>query len=318
MAQWTIPINITVSIGTPAQAGVAPPGASREDQEGWLFGRRRAALPPPEFDLGALAQPGFHWAGALSCAMASELAYLGSADVSQTTSDWGFGRLVFLSNNRSQGFVAEAADVVLVSFRGTQQLNDWLTNLNLLSTATSVGDLHAGFFEAFTDLQQAAERAVGGGAGKSMVITGHSLGGALALIAAAVWRQSFNVLAVHTFGQPAVGKRNFIDLVSNEVAPYYRFVNDDDIVPRVPPGYRHGGELIQFDSDGDVEEALESLVNAPDTMSEEEFAALQQRLAGTGEAGMESLEGIEEGLLPSFRDHAISRYIQKIQGQLEG
>ncbi|MEW8462017.1 MAG: hypothetical protein AB2653_17055, partial [Candidatus Thiodiazotropha endolucinida] len=162
MAQWTIPINVNVTVGTPPQAVATPPGARLEDQEGWLFGRKRPTLSPPEFDLCAIARPGFHWAGALSCAMASELAYLGAADISQGTQDWGFNRAVFLSNNRSKGFVSEAADLVLVSFRGTQQLNDWLTNLSLLSKETDVGTLHGGFFDAFEDIQGHVERAVGG------------------------------------------------------------------------------------------------------------------------------------------------------------
>jgi hypothetical protein len=39
---------------------------------------------------------------------------------------------------------------------------------------------------------------------------------------------------------------------------YYRFVNDDDIVPMVPPSFSHAGRLIHFTKDGDIERVLGS------------------------------------------------------------
>ena len=70
---------------------------------------------------------------------------------------------------------------------------------------------------------------------------------------------------------------------------FYRFVNDDDIVPLVPPGYRHVGRFYQFDGSGRLKARIESVgvgleEEGPPTMSEAEFdrlraTLLQQRAA---------------------------------------
>ena len=85
--------------------------------------------------------------------------------------------------------------------------------------------------------------------------TGHSLGGALATLAASRW----NTVTTHlyTYGSPRVGGKKFIQsfLTRNR----YRFRNNNDIVTRVPFeifGYKHvsgeGGNFIYFDIDGNV------------------------------------------------------------------
>ena len=61
---------------------------------------------------------------------------------------------------------------------------------------------------------------------------------------------------------------------SHHADSYFRFVNDDDIVPRVPPGYDHAGNLIHFDSQGFLERAASDAeaanVEAP-PLSEAEY-----------------------------------------------
>ena len=71
-------------------------------------------------------------------------------------------------------------------------------------------------------------------------ITGHSLGGALAQIAAAELGDD-QVAACYTFGSPRVGNMYFDLWVKT---PSYRVVNYADIVPQVPLpiGYRHSGD----------------------------------------------------------------------------
>ena len=71
-------------------------------------------------------------------------------------------------------------------------------------------------------------------------LTGHSLGGALAQIAAAELGDD-QVAACYTFGSPRVGNMYFDLWVK---PPSYRVVNYADIVPQVPLpiGYRHSGD----------------------------------------------------------------------------
>ena len=89
---------------------------------------------------------------------------------------------------------------------------------------------------------------------KPIYLTGHSLGGALALVASAALGGSSSfgdrIAAVYTFGAPRVGKSNFSEIVK---APHYRVINSGDIVPLVPPnwilGYVHTGTPVLLKKD---------------------------------------------------------------------
>ena len=105
-----------------------------------------------------------------------------------------------------------------------------------------------------------------------------------------------------------------------------RFVNDDDIVPRVPPTYLQIGDLYHFDANGNLQNRLESIESvATDNvgrpmLTEAEFDRLRSQLldqrAQAKESGTESLESpVLEGLFPSLSDHRIDNYIAKIAGR---
>ena len=83
---------------------------------------------------------------------------------------------------------------------------------------------------------------------RTLWVTGHSLGAALATLAADRYG---NVQGLYTYGSPRVGDKDFAaDFFVNA----YRFVNNNDIVTRVPPEglYQHVGELKYIDSSGEI------------------------------------------------------------------
>ncbi len=88
-------------------------------------------------------------------------------------------------------------------------------------------------------------------------VAGHSLGGALAVIASARLKIKTGVSALtHTYGQPAVGLNDFAERYSVELPQrLWRFVNQSDIVTRVPPGplYRHVGTVKRIVRPGVLE-----------------------------------------------------------------
>jgi len=78
-------------------------------------------------------------------------------------------------------------------------------------------------------------------------MTGHSLGAAMATIAATRYQPH----ELFTFGSPRVGGPKFIRHIK---CPHYRFMNNNDIVCRIPPawlGFRHHGTMIYFDRNGE-------------------------------------------------------------------
>ena len=77
------------------------------------------------------------------------------------------------------------------------------------------------------------------------------------MLAAARHKIKFGVAPlVHTYGQPAVGLNGFAERFSVEMpGRLWRFINQSDIVARVPPGplYRHVGAIKRIVSPGVLE-----------------------------------------------------------------
>jgi predicted lipase len=77
------------------------------------------------------------------------------------------------------------------------------------------------------------------GSAPTVFVTGHSLGGALATLAALDLRISLGLpdVRVVSFGSPRVGNDIFSKWFEEEIGPHWRFTHNRDIVPSVPPGY---------------------------------------------------------------------------------
>lgn len=286
------------------------------------------------FDRPSLESGEFSWKKSLALAMASYLAYHKNSAglIHVATQTWGFSQCEPFNVANTQGFVAWDSKVVLLSFRGTESVGDWLSNLDLLAEDRSYGKLHRGFFKAFEfarpTLSGILEKAAP--AHKKVWLTGHSLGGALAMVAAAEWLESLAVAGIYTYGQPKTGNGQ-TRLFFRQRFPgrFQRFVNDDDIVPQVPPGYAHVGRLIWFDGNGglkrfDETDGAEGDASAtgpqPPEMSEPEFREFQRELkeikAVTG-GESQAFERSVEGLFPSVADHDLGRYIRHIRRYAE-
>ena len=97
------------------------------------------------------------------------------------------------------------------------------------------GLVHEGFQEALDDVWAEIETVLDGGldGGTPVFYTGHSLGGALATLAAS--RRPPR--AVYTYGAPRVGDRDFVATL--EDVPFFRVVNNRDVVTRLPPSLPH-------------------------------------------------------------------------------
>jgi triacylglycerol lipase len=168
---------------------------------------------------------------------------------------FGFDRFQAFHNGLTNGwaYVAVSNDIIVLSFRGTQSKEDWQTDFE--ATLTHPEDtnerllVHSGFYRAFKTLADGADGLKAAVAkikddtkdkNLPVYITGHSLGGALAQIAAAVLGDD-RVAACYTFGSPRVGN-SYFDLWVK--VPSYRLVNASDIVPQLPwpISYRHSGD----------------------------------------------------------------------------
>jgi Lipase (class 3) len=334
-AEWIVPIRVSIQLGQPYPASSPPDhkaGAIGVDREGaveGLFGAAEPDVAPiayAHFSKQSLVSPGLDWMTAMSAADLSHLAYEDRIEIRRVCRDlFKLENTEFVQGGETQCFVASTDKAVVVAFRGTKELMDWFSNLNVLGTTTNYGTVHRGFHQAFTIVRDRLRDLVDPLiAGRKLLLTGHSLGGALATIAAAEWRNSYPIASVYTYGQPCVGGSAFQALMNDEFAGrFFRFVNADDIVPRVPPGYKHIGRRIKFNDDGDViEDSVESVVSATtvnddeQTLSMAEFEYVKEMARNQPDVAMTESTQLE-GLLPNyFSDHKMQGYLKKILGQL--
>jgi triacylglycerol lipase len=143
----------------------------------------------------------------------------------------------------SLALVASNGEDCVVAFRGTQDLRNWLTDLDCDFTPLGTVRVHRGFHQALDSIRHDLESALEATPRQRLWLTGHSLGGALAMLCASGWGRA--VHGVYTFGQPRVGDAAFRDDYNRRLgALTFRVIHSDDVVPRVPwllGAYRHAG-----------------------------------------------------------------------------
>jgi hypothetical protein len=254
------------------------------------FGYRILPTPYQDQDFVdlSLGIEGFDLKTALSMAKAAYLIYQDIDYVKEISEyRWGIENLddvrYFNDPGRdTQAFTFRTKQAVILAFRGSQEIKDWQTNIstrfNKFALKTTmeplaedvsppIGTVHRGFQSGWNAVEgpvikQLLAWKAGVPGGVPLFITGHSLGGALATVAAAslVKRGFRNIRGVYTFGQPRVGDVVFAAEMSVELKDrVFRFVNNNDVVPHVPPPYlpwnvfriyKHVGPMLYFDARG--------------------------------------------------------------------
>jgi len=183
--------------------------------------------------------------------------------------------------------VARGDEFDILAFRGSHSLRDWRTDFAIRRRAVGSGEeIHEGFDCAISSITQqllefwhSASRPrlsdvaparddgraslpasqapeaqqelhpTAAPSRRSLVVTGHSLGGAMAQLAAEVlFKAGAAILAVYTFGGPRVGNDAWAagyELILGSRT--WRVVDELDLVPRVPfLGYCHAGRRVQL------------------------------------------------------------------------
>lgn len=107
--------------------------------------------------------------------------------------------------------------------------------------------MHRGFVAAYFSVRDEIHDYMKKHPISTAIVTGHSLGGALATLCAVDIQYNFSdtvkTIEAYTFGAPKVGNDGFRDSFNRRVPSSYRFVYGMDIVPELPRwwqgGYRH-------------------------------------------------------------------------------
>ncbi len=232
----------------------------------------------------------------------SKIAYYQPSIAGITARQLGFEYYRFFDRDGAQAYIFGNQDDYVVVCRGTEptEWNDIRADINVfMAIAETVGRVHRGFKREVDDLWPRLEIALREN-DKPLWFTGHSLGGAMATICAGRCKLAeipSNPEGLFTYGSPRVGDRRYINYVK---IPHYRWVNNNDIVCRVPPrilGYRHSGDEFYFDARGRL------------------------RRLTLGRRFLDRIRGFLIGLksfeVDQLSDHSMSRYLEYIQRAVE-
>jgi hypothetical protein len=193
------------------------------------------------------------------CAELSRLAYTsfdGEAPLRRALQPAALELLAKFSVDGAQAFAVRLTDgQVCIAFRGTEA--DDPTDLGTDADCFLVkrdhfrGRVHKGFADSFLGLLPKLEEFLARTANATpLVLTGHSLGAALATLAASI----FPGCRLITFGSPRVGDAEFVS--ASKAAQVERYVDCSDVVTAVPPEvleYVHLGQMRYIDRDGGLQ-----------------------------------------------------------------
>lgn len=250
-------------------------------------------------------------------------------------SEEGFGTVHPVEDTKTdtQGFIAkhDSRSDVVAAFRGTEmKLPDLLTDAKFLASGYSYSKgikgllarifaskrVHSGFLKAYRNVREDVQTQVSDylswvEGDRRVLVTGHSLGAALATLCALDLREMLDTsgmestpVILYTFGSPRVGTARFANYHATRVVDSWRIVNDEDIVATVPPkfnvlrlwlGYRHIPHFKFIDKEGKFDVSR--------TDREEQKPAKLATILGL----------ITDFFDPeSLNDHAIKNYCKKL------
>ncbi len=136
----------------------------------------------------------------------------------------------FVARNRTSG-------LVFVAYRGTESPQDWIADFTFPQVPHPLGNVEEGFADVYDQTADSVAAAIlRAGGTPNVVVTGHSLGAALAVLAAAgiVASGAAARTQLYSFAGPRVGDLAFAAGFNTRVASAWRIVNTEDIVTTVP------------------------------------------------------------------------------------
>ena len=277
------------------------------------------------------------WDVAIVLAEISQIAYATDSEQIRRLRELGAKQIRPLARNSSEGLVASDEHAVVVAFRGTEQTvpADIITDIKIFGRFTPEGRIHAGFFDAVASLYELAlDEAIRQGArDKTVWVTGHSLGGAMAMVFGhrSTVQHGIRPDGIVTFGQPlAVDNRICQQMLDEFKGDYVRFVNQWDPVTRLLPNYRHAGARVHLNGDnysirkptiaftgkgGDDRPRVEVMEDEDrlQPMTENEFESWERDLQEQNKRSAKDQNALQGAGIPILSDHDTDEYIVRLR-----
>jgi len=159
-----------------------------------------------------------------------------------------FSGEMFLGDAQIYGYGGYTDQYAVFAFRGTRSWENWVQDFAFFQTVPFHGsipgaEVHWGFMEGYRSLRDQVRQAAAFYRKrlpkKPFLVLGHSLGGAIATLAAADLRveNSTNPIELWTFGSPRLGNTRFAEFVDRSTTGSWRIVNRRDPVPHLPMNF---------------------------------------------------------------------------------
>ncbi len=160
--------------------------------------------------------------------------------------------------------------VIYINFPGTQGIYDGVTDLLIAQIKFKCGcwfsrilsltkiKVHMGFLNSYCSIRKKIFNKIEAiGISNTIYVGGHSLGGALATLLVVDLKKKYPEISIHlrTFGNPAVGNPEFVQLAESGLDSNIRMVNKDDPVPYLlsdNSAYKQLNGFIEVDGSGNV------------------------------------------------------------------
>ena len=140
------------------------------------------------------------------------------------------------------GFILESADEIIIAFRGTSSTTDWISDMIASQKKFKYIKDDVLSHRGFTDIYSSARNGIVNvlhrlSPEKTLYITGHSLGAALATLCAIdiAANTPYRSPHLYTFGSPRVGDPAFMKVFTQYVPDCHRIANPFDLVTHAPP-----------------------------------------------------------------------------------
>jgi hypothetical protein len=294
-------------------------------------------FPPPRGPAGAES---FSIQTARALIWAAQLAYEtdDSEKHASILTDWGWSLQAailkrfssVLPQTGTKAFVAACGETIIVSFAGTEpdSLANWIMDLSVHRTADG---LHEGFLNGVDAAWPEISTLLHGNNTRPVYFCGHSLGAAMAALAAYRYLkedpgQADRVRAVYTIGMPRSGNALFADNYNTALGNRtFRMVHGEDIVSTVPPNsapfnFRHVGLELRCPRRGKMNPA--GLATSPTSelpLPPSEIGDLLAAVLSPPDAGANPFPSANFGVKPLIallagpvRDHLADQYLRAL------
>jgi hypothetical protein len=148
------------------------------------------------------------------------------------------------ADSASRAIVRQTAAGLCIAFPGTDNADCWSADFDVVPVSVpGAGEVHRGFLEAWRAISVPVLAAI---KGRPVTLVGHSLGAAIALMAAVDMTISGNPpAAVFAFEPPRLSPDLGVRTLLAKV-PVHLYKNGNDLVADLPPGWHHAALLTHI------------------------------------------------------------------------